>query len=288
MPTNAEQFRELVQSKFRITKYAAARELDAAGWAFNLGTRKQIGEGHPPVWEYQVEAIDYLLSEPILAPGSSPIYLSTVEPLGIAEAWELRDLITDDEGPLRATCEEWNSRSHAQPEVQADPNDDLDAVVLELFDAIASDEAVFRAISGSFDDAIGTNVSKRDYAHLTIKMSAPDDTILADFSQWLKVQRKSGTYVSPEVRKFTQVDFARWAQKRVLAYLDLKSAAGIYGVEVPYHELGSLLFPDIHGVDLAEKVRKTVATEAAFLMEYSTIEALSDVANYERRMTSAE
>jgi hypothetical protein len=69
-------------------------------------------------------------------------------------------------------------------------------------------------------------------------------------------------------RAVSEADLHDWSQHRILPYLDLTFWAEVEGVALTQQLLGEVLFPREYGVNLAERIRKTVAPLARKVVTY--------------------
>ncbi|QVN18739.1 DUF6387 family protein [Burkholderia pyrrocinia] len=108
---------------------------------------------------------------------------------------------------------------------------------------------------------------------VSVDLYASEEKLIEDFRAWLRTTReKLGV---PNIkRKFTEADFERWHQNKILGYLDLTFWAHINGYRLTNEMIGSALFPDEYSVSLSERVRKVVAPLALSASSSAYIEAL--------------
>ncbi|TFE43582.1 hypothetical protein E2553_00155 [Paraburkholderia dipogonis] len=122
---------------------------------------------------------------------------------------------------------------------------------------------------------LGVNLSGE--VAVNVDLYASEDKLVDDFRAWLKVTR-SALGVHDIVRRLDKSDFGRWAQNRILAYLDLTLWAKVKGHMITNQVMGVALFPDEYNVNLAERIRKTVAPEASIAISTPYLEAMASQA----------
>lgn len=110
-------------------------------------------------------------------------------------------------------------------------------------------------------------------AMLTIDLSATDEQLKKNFSEWLKTQRTITQYTIRE-KQFTSKDFEKWINNKVLPYLDLTLIANAEDIQLTQNKLGRLLFPDEYNIDLTERIRRSVKPLAEWLLDKKTVEAI--------------
>lgn len=106
-----------------------------------------------------------------------------------------------------------------------------------------------------------------------VDLNSSDEKLVSDFRAWLADTRRR-TGITVKKRRFSDSDFYDWAEKRILAYLDLKIWQEKNHIRLTNHLVGMALFPDEFDVALSERVRKVVAPLAEFAIAQSTITAL--------------
>lgn len=106
-----------------------------------------------------------------------------------------------------------------------------------------------------------------------VDLNSSDEKLVTDFRAWLAETRRR-TGITVKKRKFGSSDFLDWAEKRILAYLDLRIWQEKNNVRLTHHVVGTALFPDEFDVALSERVRKVIAPLAEFAIAESTITAL--------------
>ena len=298
MRTKAELFNEYIIGPFDVRKYARAKELDERGWSIELRARKTYASDHFLSNEkLAFPTLREIAEDPIRTLGNhgpaddERLTLAAVRDVDLTTAWDMRNTIERD--PVaKGACEAWeafnNERSTAGDSLELGSEEWWQAIMEDVHAQKEKIKPVAKIWGGSFNALCRKAYLDTEFVYAEINLSAPDAVILREFQKWIAEKRKSPHFAHSPVRRFSKSDFARWSQKRVLAYIDLTTAARFFGVELPYHRMGSLLFPDIQDVDLAEKVRKTVAPLADELLADEFQTALYEAANARRLELAAE
>ena len=255
---------------FQIVNYSGAKDLDAAGWAWELTRRyfsdyTLIGDGwevpEPDRWEQIFKQPlcewDYLLDNRRKAwerMYSNHIKRMTVMDFLLA-AWNLKNAI-----PQRNE-------------------------VLELWEEIDGAEELsvdsrFKDIANtSIDDLLWPDsdpplVAADQTAHYVVDLWADDELIIADFKESLR-QERARSAERHKLRKHGRFQFGNWAHYNVLAYLDLAAWARLSGARITDNCMGEAILSHIDDIDSAQKVRDTVRRNyARYLMDPRTIRAL--------------
>lgn len=123
----------------------------------------------------------------------------------------------------------------------------------------------------------GTN-----YPAVCVNLEASDEILKDAFAHWLSEKRKelkSHGLRSVRTKRFTDVDFRKWHEHRVLAYIDLVDLLA-YHFDAPLTDemIARCLFPTAD-VDTSERVRKTVRPLAKMLMSSQAIQLLINQAD---------
>lgn len=129
----------------------------------------------------------------------------------------------------------------------------------------------------SYDDypiVDSVNNSPFDRTMVTIDLGASDEQLIMDFGIWLKNYRDMNQYKSLN-ENFSQINIQKWALYNVLAYLDLTLIAEAQNQQITQTTLGTMLFPDIHNINLTERIRQTVMPLAEYLLDFKTLMSLS-------------
>jgi hypothetical protein len=109
--------------------------------------------------------------------------------------------------------------------------------------------------------------------YLKVDMCASNEKILADFKTWLLNTRSDmgDKYLK---RDFSSIDFKDWHESRLLPYWDLTEIARNENATIPFHVLGTALFPNEYGIDLTERVRKVIKRKCQQIFSWEVVEAL--------------
>ncbi|MGY1408358.1 DUF6387 family protein [Luteimonas sp. A611] len=121
--------------------------------------------------------------------------------------------------------------------------------------------------SAALADAIAAHGDKEGVSPrwlLSLDTSAPDQILVNDFRAWLKAHRQA----VGRQEGLSAADLRKWAQHRVLPYIDLRLLTQLAGdADIATNAwMGNRLFSDLADVDVAEKVRKTTAPIAEWLL----------------------
>ena len=101
----------------------------------------------------------------------------------------------------------------------------------------------------------------------TVNLQAPEDQLVEDFRSWLR-EIKAARSLSVPRKAVTPADMQRWAEFKILPYLDLTFWADLKGFEFTQQALGLALFPGEYDVNLAERIRNTVIPIANRISTY--------------------
>ncbi|MFP3706200.1 DUF6387 family protein [Paraburkholderia sp. SIMBA_009] len=111
------------------------------------------------------------------------------------------------------------------------------------------------------------------FALAKIDLEASDSELIEDFARWLDharatrgVQQASGLFGAAEVE--------RWAEYRVLAYIDLQLWLQTIGKSITQPVLGDILYPDLYGQSRESRIQKTIPAYAADLMNPRVVRAM--------------
>ena len=118
-------------------------------------------------------------------------------------------------------------------------------------------------------------------AHVVIDLSATDEQIMNDFSNWLEYFRKYIDYPTQK-KLITQSDFDQWIEYRVIPYLDLALIAKLEGKKITQNQIARLIFPDEYEVDIVERLRKVTKPIAQRLIKNEIQTTLSTQLVYEK------
>lgn len=268
------------------TAYNAASHYGVIEWARAIGRRVAVRRMARDASEDAERAIAGLLAHPINeGPRKTEhVYEASVNELAIYEAWGMRGVI-EEESAYAAACREEDDAPGVPFESPYPQGSEAHWQALLAFcEEEKVRDAPRQELLWAPYSVLTTQgpVTEPEHAYLRVNLQAPDDVILQDFNSWLASARRRPEFASSPVKRFSPAELSRWAQNRVLMYLDLTVLADFLGVEVPNHVLGAAMFPDME-VDATEKVRKTVAPLARELTEGPFLEALAAAANAKRR-----
>lgn len=115
---------------------------------------------------------------------------------------------------------------------------------------------------------------------LEIDLYSSDEQILNEFKNWLVDTRSSSDKFIK--RQLSIKDFQDWSESQLLPYWDLTTIAAIENTTIPYHVIGSALFPDEFGVDLTERIRKITKRKCQFIFSGKVLGALLAQAGSEK------
>ena len=116
-----------------------------------------------------------------------------------------------------------------------------------------------------------------NHAQVGVDLGASDDDLKESFSIWLKSKRLEMNHKkgSQNIKtSFSSDDLEEWVTKGVLPYIDLFLVTKKLGVNIPFHRLGKLIFPEEYDIDTGERVRKVTKPLADHLLRTDTLNAL--------------
>lgn len=264
-----------IKELFHLDRYKEVSRFDFKEWLDQLERRKWIESF---AGEDALKYTAHLLTHPCLAGPVDIRANPTVEDLDVMQAWAFHQSIVEGRPDLGSLCERWWRGMHTTHGVDFDLASESGFAEWREFER--KEREMTAPLFDSYDEAIPRR--SREYANLQVYMEAPDDVIVESFKRWLSSKRKSNAYTHAAVRKFTPGDLAEWSSKRVLAYIDLTLLANLLGARITAHKMGDLLFPEYSDIDLAERIRKTVAPTAKKLMSFDFQESLRQIAALDR------
>lgn len=272
---------EKVLADFDLAAYGDVRSFGVCEWSFVLSRRRHLidmAQWHDraELWESMLLVLSSpTLREPLKP---EPVYMAAVEDLTNYAAWCMRKVI-EDSPKIASQC---MAEDDGPTPVASTHEVGSDGWWKDLMAHDQANSASGPDLFASYNDLLVEGPFESESAYVEVLLSAPDEVILRDFAIWLAGMRRRKEFDHSPVKRFTDKELARWAQNRVLPYLDLKIAADISGEKIPHHVIGGILF-DGQDVDVAEKVRKTVAPLADELISYEMLESLKQAANAVRR-----
>ncbi|MBU9373430.1 hypothetical protein KTE28_03665 [Burkholderia multivorans] len=253
-------------AEFDVKNYDACFEFDATDWALNLNARYvdiflrsngvsadsdillALKESRYPSLAFSL--INPVVPRRVIKHGEETVYPSHISDVS---AYEVLDGYSGLDGRY--------NHYFRLKEVAERSDDEGKAARQKLFSMAAWE---MHADCGS---TVPSTVRVR------VDLNSSDEKIVSDFRAWLAETRRR-TGITVKKRRFSDSDFHDWAEKRVLAYIDLKIWQEKSNVRLTNHVIGTALFPDEFDVALSERVRKVVAPLAEFAVAGSTITAL--------------
>lgn len=257
--------------EFDIKRYDRCSTLDAMGWISALHVRYVLRQyldfGKTDRSEEERARcrgwLIGLIESPLPNRRSKPLWsrakYQSVYDLEVYSAWQMPDAFEEIPDAAKA-CEE-RHQNVGDPNYQPSPlvYRSLHSLLLERN---PQDRTSYRSVIA------------------VVRLGDTDERIKAEFARWLSAKReelRTHNVPQPEWSKFTETDFRRWHQHRVLAFIDLQMIAEYMGLQPTDEMVGDYLFPGLDGV--AERVRKTVRPLARDLMKPETLDALDGQAS---------
>lgn len=112
---------------------------------------------------------------------------------------------------------------------------------------------------------------------ITVNLSMTDDVILASFKDWLSEQRRiRGDNPKVTSKLIDDGTLKRWADFRLLAYIDLLDWCEITETRLTQYQIGQLLYPEEYDVDISERVRKVLPKMREEAMDVAACNRLID------------
>ncbi|SFM90971.1 DUF6387 family protein [Nitrosomonas communis] len=127
-------------------------------------------------------------------------------------------------------------------------------------------------IRGKYSQPIANFAQYENTKFLEIDLYASDEQILKEFKNWLIDTRKSSNNFMKY--QFSTKDFEDWHDSKLLPYWDLTMIATIENATIPNHVIGEALFPNEYGVDLAERIRKSIKKKCQLIFSAAALNAL--------------
>lgn len=257
--------------EFDIKRYDRCSVLDAIGWISVLHVRyvlcQYLDFGKTDGSEEERARcrrwLIALIESPLPSREAKPLWsrmkYQSVYDLDVYGAWQMPDAFEEIPDAAKA-CEE-RHRNLGNPDYQQSPlvSSSLHSLFLERN---VQDRPSYRSVIA------------------VVRLGDTDEKIKAEFARWLAVKQeelRTHNVPQPEWSKFTEADFRRWHQHRVLAFIDLQMIAELMGLQPTDEMIGDYLFPGLDGV--AERARKTVRPLARDLMKPETLDALDGQAS---------
>jgi hypothetical protein len=244
---------------FDLNHYREVRNMDAAGWAFELGWRSLVLREAPYRWSQDLIVVTSMLKNPIKTPGHQETQrkYQLVDSVASLTVWEVlriaRDVASQDRVFERYLSAPYGNRSEYK-------NEDIDKLRNPV-------DSVTRLLIGLHDE--------RPYylCRVEINMMASNEQIEADFGRWLRQSRDNLGDIEVPEKEFTEQDFKKWANLRILPYLDLTIWSRAIGRRITNAAMGDKLLGH-EDVDRAEKIRKTIKPKAERLISPSALNVL--------------
>ncbi|MDF0500850.1 DUF6387 family protein [Burkholderia cenocepacia] len=253
-------------AEFDIENYDACFRFDATHWALNLNARyvdiflRSRGfdvesESFLAVKEHRYPSLYFNLANPIIPrriiePGEEVVYPSHI--LDVS-AYEVLDGYSGLDGRYN---------KYFRLKEAAERSDD---------EGTAARQKLLNMAAWEMHADCGSTVPST--LRVSVDLNSSDEKLVSDFRAWLAETRRR-TGITVKKRRFGDSDFYNWAEKRILAYLDLKIWQEKNNVRLTNHVIGTALFPHEFDVALSERVRKVIAPLAEFAVAGSTITAL--------------
>lgn len=286
MNDNSSVFEEFL-SWFDLKKYIGTNEFGVEQWYFVLRRRRAVLDAIEKDKESAARMLTHVLSTP-LYDGSGrdqPTYDPSVTDLNACTAWCMRNVVEafpdiadacryeDDWPPPDNSAHEVGTEAWWQDIVREGQSD--------------YEKHKMMLLSKSYNELLLPGSDSPNYAYLVMDLSAPDEIIMNDFKDWLNKIRSNSKFSNSPVKRISKSEMSKWAQNRILPYLDIYLVANHLGASPTNYKYGCALFPDME-VDVSEKIRKTVSPLADKLLSYDMLDALALAANDARRQRLAE
>lgn len=269
---------------FDLNKYEKCKNLDAAGWAIEIGRRLEIEICMLPHNSHARHgALD--LIEDIKKYGlfnSKP--LSTEDKL--SDFWILQKSKKFIENLTVFDILEFADGYEGKEEFELDYKvmEGLDLSnearnnrkkILKKYSKPLSEEIVERY--DRWDSLSNNDLGDR---YLKVDINAPEEMLLKEFGNWLWEQKNNYDLNFPD-KCFKESHFADWNKNKLLQYWDISNLAKYDNVNITYDVIGRLLFPDEYDVTISERVRKVIKPKAINLFKYEIEQALIAQVNLE-------
>ena len=261
---------------FSLKNYLGAKELSSYGWYIHLIRRWAALDCLERGYRYE---LSHFFTQPILSESEINLIKSkmtsgrnTQQVPKIAKV----NLFTDT---VRSLGLYW---------IAYGENDDLDVVkaIANLTNGNETDNDN-ELLSTSYDLYLKEKkgISNDGLLLLEIDSTATDEKILEDFATWLKLARDE--FGSIKKKAFTEATFSEWCDYGVLPYLDLKIWSKKNCIKLTHYAIGKALYPDDDEScnDPTERVRRTTAPKADWLMNSAVLRALEIQAESDKKAT---
>lgn len=277
----AQQMAALALERFSVSKYAGAPELTVLDWRSLIGFRAEIISNIE--WVSGVDS-DLRLRYYIQRISESPLsvlratfrtYEAAVTDVSVMDVFDVCGAITRSAPRLSQLASELERLE--EETVPASLHEMSDSEIDELMRQIDLQDEHRKELSIPLKSIYGEDAG---IVFVALDVTAPDDILIEHFREWLRLTRRDS---GKKTKTITEADLRKWAQHRVLAYIDLRILSKLAGVELTNSSVGARIFADLNDVDVAEKVRKTTAPIADWLLSEEGADALFAVANSEQR-----
>ncbi|QHP92036.1 hypothetical protein EXE55_14415 [Burkholderia glumae] len=111
------------------------------------------------------------------------------------------------------------------------------------------------------------------FALAKIDLEASDSDLIEDFIKWLREARATRN-IQQAATAFTEIDMKKWAEFRVLAYIDLHLWLQTTNKSITQATLGNALYPDLYDSDRASRIQKTIPAYASSLMDPRVVRSM--------------
>lgn len=254
---------------FSLNNYAEAKNLNSYGWWLHLARRKAALDCLDRGLGYDLSGF---FKNPILSKSdieSTRAKLPLVSPIvnSIPQAPKLEgvNLYTDT---VRSLPLYWLAFG------EHEDSDVIDAVQnMRDYNSTNSDkELLFTPYDLYLKEKKG--VENDGLLMIEIDSNATDEKIIEDFAIWLKAARSE--FGSTRKKAFTQITFGEWINYGVLPYLDLQIWSKSEAVRLTQNAIGEALYADQEDLysDTTERIRRTTAPKAKWLMDSTVLRAL--------------
>lgn len=260
---NTDRTMEKINGIFDIKKYKFIEDLDLAGWHLALATRRRLWLGNnlladlerywerPGIFRDTVKVrIEKLLLQPSAI--DSPL---TEQNHPSARQMNANDLLILLNILTGKYCnEKFNDPSSRAIMDAIQPHDSPDSEQKDL------PEDLLKTLQEPVD-ILASRFLKKDQitAHFIVDLSAPIETIMQDLKESVETRSRE-LYKSTKIPRITEDHMSRWADSRVMAYIDLFMAAEANRIKLTDAQYAYLLFPatddDIGDIDVVSKFRK--------------------------------
>ena len=266
---------------FTLAKYLDVSKLTILDWRSIIGYRDGIlsnidwmmdAEKSQRLKAYIRRISDAPLS---LLRATHRTYDPAVTDMTALDAWVFQRSIELHAPDVAKRMEELDALQESNRSIDLD--DASDAEVEEILKRVDEERTIKEELSLPYRKAMG---DEADISYLAVDCSAPDDVLLSHFREWLNSYRSES---GRQAKSISEADMRKWAQHRVLPYIDLRILSKLAGIELTNFAIGCRIFPDLQDVDVAEKIRKTTSPLADWMLGRDGLDSIIAVANAEQR-----